>query len=210
MADIQCRCTAACITSDVAARRMTPWVIRTSASRAHREREGMVGGYPFVPISRDGILQTFSHDRTLREGRGPPVLLAFWHCSRGPVKGRGAQGPGAKSSPRLHAGFLCTPGGVREPSGPQRSGGRGLARSGPPATLEGTEGKTRNHPARQGRVPSSADGASASSTHPTLRLASVAAGATSGRGAVTVAATSSRQTVGYRGERRRREIPIIG
>jgi hypothetical protein len=42
------------------------------------------------------------------------------------------------------------PGKVGEPSGPQRSGGRSLAGSSPPVTIEGPEGKSRDRQARRG------------------------------------------------------------
>jgi hypothetical protein len=65
--------------------------------------------------------------RRARSGRG-----VFLHLTAGRVRiGRGR---------------------LREPSGPQRSGGRGLARSGPPATIEGPEGKSTSG-TRSGAVP---------------------------------------------------------
>ena len=71
---------------------------------------------------------------------------------------RGVQGPGAKFSSDPVGERL---GKVCKPSGPGRSGGRYLARSGPPATIGRAEGNREK--VRLGPDPSSAVGASASS-----------------------------------------------
>ena len=63
------------------------------------------------------------------------------------------QGPGAEFSQRAQR---VTRGKVREPLGPERSGGRVLARSGPTATIGGPEGKNNRRRVRQGPTTSSA------------------------------------------------------
>lgn len=78
----------------------------------------------------------------------PPVLFAFWHWRFGPVEGRGVQRSGRGRSRVSAANVLW--GSCPEPVGPQRSGGRGLARSGPPATIGGPE--RQNHRQGPGRV----------------------------------------------------------
>ena len=71
------------------------------------------------------------------------LALEIW-AGRGPwsAKVRAGQVPGERSE-RLW-------GSCPEPVGPQRSGGRGLARSGSPATIGGPE--RQNHRQGQGRV----------------------------------------------------------
>jgi len=53
------------------------------------------------------------------------------------IRAAGVQGPGAEFSQRA---LRAARGKVRAPS-PKRSAGRGLARSGPPVTIERPEGK---------------------------------------------------------------------